>query len=110
MLGTVTTFLSAHANAIVRTLGVSTMLGSAAHLIYAEKLGASKNESSETKVQSLMAHNVVFALGAMVTLVTLTVGNKMDTKTRIFCVLCSALTALYPTAVVGTAYLIQKKL
>jgi peptidoglycan/LPS O-acetylase OafA/YrhL len=102
MLGAVTTFLSSHSNTIVRTLGATTILGSIAHFFYADNKGTKNNESSDIRVQRLAIHNAVAAVGAMVTVATLTAGNKMGTKTRVFCVLCSALVVLYPTVMAGS--------
>jgi hypothetical protein len=103
MLGSVTNFFSANANTIVRDLGFMACVGSCVHFVYAEQQGANKSESFDTKVQRLALHNVAAVASAMVTLATLPVVNKMGAKTRVFCMLCLALPALYPTVKAGSA-------
>jgi hypothetical protein len=101
MVPVVTNFLITNSNTILRTLGATTVVGSVAHFVHAERNG--EGEASATKVQRLALHNAVAALGAAITLLTFTTKNAIGKKTRLFCLAATAATVMYPTVVMKVA-------
>ena len=92
--------LIANSNTICRALGLSAILGSAVSFV-----NGKTPVETEAKVSRLTVHNAVAALGAMLTLATLTTNNVMGTKTRLFCLATTAAVTMYPTVAAKIANL-----
>ncbi len=105
MTTAVTKFLFDNSNTILRTLGVTTMFGSAANFVRTEK--NSPAETSDVKVKRLALHNAIAALGAAITLGTLTTNKTIGNKTRLFCLASTAAMMMYPTVMVQTTGLLR---
>ena len=103
MTSSATNFLMRNSTTILRSLGGAAMFGAVGNGVRLESKGLP--ETSEVKMQRLTLHNLLFALGSMVTLASCmhqnptTKNYEINKKTAVFCLVSTAAATMLPTVV-----------